>query len=91
MDSRAVLPGIESWFELGGKSRTGALQGMDKVRQVAEHVNLILKYIPYIQTNFVMIVDVVLAKIFGTKTEREIKACKPTVAAINDLEPAMRA
>ena len=54
---QAVLPGIESWFELGGKSKTGALQGMDKVRQVAEHVNLILKYIPYIQTNFVMGLD----------------------------------
>jgi hypothetical protein len=54
---QAVLPGVESWFELGGKSKTGALQGMDKVRQVAEHVNLILKYIPYIQTNFVTGLD----------------------------------
>lgn len=54
---QAVLPGIESWFELGGKSKTGALQGMDKVRQVAEHVNLILRYIPYIQTNFVLGLD----------------------------------
>ena len=38
-----------------------------------------------------MIVDVVLAKIFGTKHEREIKKIKPLVTAINDLEPAMRA
>src|SRR5579863_172579 len=38
-----------------------------------------------------MIVDAILAKVFGTKTEREIKAMLPTVAAINDLEPAMRA
>jgi preprotein translocase subunit SecA len=37
-----------------------------------------------------MIVDVILAKIFGTKTEREIKSMLPTVAAINDLEPALR-
>ncbi|MGD0578096.1 MAG: preprotein translocase subunit SecA [Bryobacteraceae bacterium] len=37
-----------------------------------------------------MIVDVVLAKIFGTKHEREIKRIKPLVALINDLEPAMR-
>jgi preprotein translocase subunit SecA len=37
-----------------------------------------------------MIVDAVLAKIFGTKTEREIKGMLPTVAAINELEPAMR-
>ena len=37
-----------------------------------------------------MIVDTILAKLFGTKTEREIKAMLPTVAAINELEPAMR-
>ncbi|HSU67984.1 MAG TPA: DEAD/DEAH box helicase, partial [Tepidisphaeraceae bacterium] len=37
-----------------------------------------------------MIVDAVLAKIFGTKNEREVKEMLPIVAAINDLEPAMR-
>ncbi len=37
-----------------------------------------------------MIVDTILAKIFGTKTQREIKAMLPTVAAINALEPATR-
>src|ERR1035437_7452384 len=37
-----------------------------------------------------MIVDSILAKIFGTKTEREIKSMLPTVAAINDLEPDLR-
>jgi hypothetical protein len=30
---------------------------MEKVTQVAEHVNLILRYIPYIQTNFVLGLD----------------------------------
>ncbi|MGA2724094.1 MAG: preprotein translocase subunit SecA [Bryobacteraceae bacterium] len=35
-------------------------------------------------------VDAILAKIFGTKTEREIKGMLPTVAAINDLEPELR-
>jgi hypothetical protein len=54
---KALLPGIESWFDLGGKSKTGALQGIQKVRQVSEHVNLILKYIPYVQTNFVLGLD----------------------------------
>src|ERR1051326_4116259 len=38
-----------------------------------------------------MIVDAILAKIFGTKNEREIKAMLPVVAQINELEPAMRA
>jgi hypothetical protein len=54
---KALLPGIESWYDLGNKSRTGALQGIEKVRQVAEHVNLILKYVPYVQTNFVLGLD----------------------------------
>ena len=30
---------------------------MDKVRQVSAHVNLILKYVPYVQTNFVLGLD----------------------------------
>ena len=32
-------------------------------------------------------IDAILAKIFGTKNTREIKAMQPLVAAINDLEP----
>src|SRR6202047_1504339 len=35
-------------------------------------------------------IDAILAKIFGTKNEREIKALLPKAAAINDLEPAIR-
>lgn len=54
---KALLPGIESWFDLGNKSKTGVQYGMDKVRQVAEHVNLILSYIPYVQANFVLGLD----------------------------------
>jgi hypothetical protein len=53
---RAILPGIESWYDLGNKSKTRRT-GMDKVKQVADHVNLILRYIPYIQTNFVLGLD----------------------------------
>jgi preprotein translocase subunit SecA len=36
-------------------------------------------------------IDAALAKIFGTKNKREIKAMQPTIAAINDLEPQMQA
>jgi preprotein translocase subunit SecA len=35
--------------------------------------------------------DAILAKIFGTKNEREIKAMRPMIAAINELEPAIQA
>ena len=55
---KALLPGIESWFDLGNKSKTGALKGMEKVRHVSEHVNMILRYVPYVQTNFVLGLDV---------------------------------
>jgi preprotein translocase subunit SecA len=35
-------------------------------------------------------IDPILAKIFGTKNEREIKALRPAIAAINDLEPQLK-
>jgi hypothetical protein len=54
---KAILPGIESWYELGNKSKTGARTGLDKVEMVAEHVNLIMSYIPYLQANFVVGLD----------------------------------
>ncbi|HYL37723.1 MAG TPA: preprotein translocase subunit SecA [Bryobacteraceae bacterium] len=34
--------------------------------------------------------DPILAKIFGTKNEREIKTLRPIIAAINDLEPQLQ-
>lgn len=57
---RAILPGIESWFDLGNKSKTRSTYGMEKVRSVAEQVNTLLRYIPYVQANFV----------FGTDLDR---------------------
>jgi hypothetical protein len=53
---QAILPGIESWYSLGNKSKTRQT-GMDKVKQVSEHINLILRYVPYVQTNFVLGLD----------------------------------
>jgi preprotein translocase subunit SecA len=35
-------------------------------------------------------IDAILAKVFGTKNKREIKAIQPIVAAINDLEPSIQ-
>ncbi|MFM9841851.1 MAG: hypothetical protein ACKVOI_02660, partial [Dongiaceae bacterium] len=52
-----ILPGIESWFDLGNKSKTGRNVGIDKVRQVSDHVNTILRHIPFVQTNFVLGLD----------------------------------
>jgi hypothetical protein len=54
---KAMLPGIESWYSMGNKSKTGRNVGLDKVNQVSEHVNMILRYIPYVQANFVLGLD----------------------------------
>jgi preprotein translocase subunit SecA len=37
-----------------------------------------------------MIIDKALSKVFGTKHERDVKAMKPRVAAINALEPEIK-
>src|SRR5690348_8908622 len=37
-----------------------------------------------------MSVETMLAKVFGTKHEREVKAMRPLIAAINELEPGMQ-
>lgn len=55
---KAMLPGIESWYELGDKSKTGAAKGMEKVQRVSDHINMILRYIPYVQANFVLGLDI---------------------------------
>ncbi len=34
--------------------------------------------------------DPILAKIFGTKNEREVKKIRPTITAINELEPGLQ-
>lgn len=54
---KAVLPGVESWYELGNKSRASNISGEEKVNRISEHVNMILRYIPYVQTNFVLGLD----------------------------------
>jgi hypothetical protein len=54
---KALLPGVESWYDLGNKARTGRSQGLDKVRKVAEHTNMILRYMPYLQVNMVLGLD----------------------------------
>jgi len=54
---KAILPGIESWYELGNKSKAGRVAGIDKVNQISDHVNMLLRYIPFVQTNFILGLD----------------------------------
>ncbi len=52
-----ILPGIESWYGFNAKGGQKRNQGMEKVKSVSEHINLIQSYIPYIQANFVLGLD----------------------------------
>ena len=52
-----VLPGIESFYAYGYKAKTGKAVGMEKVEEVAEHVNMVQGRIPQVQTNFVCGLD----------------------------------
>ncbi len=52
-----LLPGIESWYDMGNKSKVAQKNGIERVRQVAEHANMVMRYIPYLQTNFVFGLD----------------------------------
>lgn len=54
---KALLPGIESWYDLGNKSKSAHLSAEQKLNQVSEQVNMILRYVPYLQTNFVLGLD----------------------------------
>ncbi len=54
---RAILPGIESWYMLGNKSKTRSQHGEEKLAKVSDHANLITSYVPYLQTNFVLGLD----------------------------------
>ena len=54
---KAILPGIESWYDLGNKSKSGKRRGEEKVQQISDHINLIFQYVPYLQANFVLGLD----------------------------------
>jgi hypothetical protein len=54
---RALLPGVESWYDLGNKAKTGRSQGLEKVGKVSDHTNMILRYMPYLQVNMVLGLD----------------------------------
>ncbi|NND70579.1 MAG: radical SAM protein [Rhodothermales bacterium] len=53
----AIAPGIESWYDIGGKSKLKNKRGEEKVRRVAEHANMVQRYIPYTQCNLIFGLD----------------------------------
>lgn len=54
---KAMLPGVESWFSLGNKSKTRSVHGQEKVDRISEHLKMVQRYIPYVQANFVLGLD----------------------------------
>jgi B12 binding domain len=54
---KAALPGVESWYDMGGKSKAKSMHGMTKMMRVSDHINQIMEYIPYLQANFVFGLD----------------------------------
>lgn len=54
---KALLPGIESWYDMGNKSMAAHLSAEQKMNKISDHVNMILRYVPYLQTNFVLGLD----------------------------------
>ncbi|MFQ5571777.1 MAG: B12-binding domain-containing radical SAM protein [Rhodothermales bacterium] len=54
---KAIAPGIESWYDIGDKSKMRSTNGMEKVRRVAEKAELVQSYIPYMQANLILGLD----------------------------------
>ena len=54
---KALLPGVESWFDMGQKSRCGNRQAEDRVRKISDQINMIMRHVPYVQANFVLGLD----------------------------------
>ena len=52
-----VMLGIESWFDYGNKTKMKSVTGMDKVKGVAEHLNMVQQYIPQVQANIMFGLD----------------------------------
>jgi len=52
-----IAPGIESWSDYSNKAGVGSKTGLEKVRLVAEHIELLHSYVPGIQVNFMFGLD----------------------------------
>jgi radical SAM superfamily enzyme YgiQ (UPF0313 family) len=48
-----VAPGVESWTEFSGKTAAGNRTGRDKLEKVIAHFDLLGRYVPGLQANFI--------------------------------------
>lgn len=54
----AMAPGIESWNDYSNKAGVGKATGEDKLRRVVDHLHELRAYIPYLQANLILGLDV---------------------------------
>ena len=54
---KGLLPGVESWFDTGQKTRSGRRQAEERVRHVSDQINMVMRHVPYVQANFVLGLD----------------------------------
>ena len=52
-----AAPGVESWADYSNKAGVGVKQGRDKLEQVVSHFDLLGKYVPGLQANFLFGLD----------------------------------
>lgn len=54
----ALAPGIESWEGYSNKAGVGKATGADKLEQVVSQLHLWHEYVPYLQANFILGLDI---------------------------------
>lgn len=54
---KLIMPGIESWFDYGRKSGVRNNTGIEKVRLVSDHLNMVQGSIPSVQANMILGID----------------------------------
>jgi len=80
-----LMPGIESWFDYGKKTKSRNSVGMEKVKAVAEQVNMIQRYIPQVHTNFMFGLDTDIGSDPFTLTKRFIDLAPATYPSFQML------
>jgi hypothetical protein len=68
-----IAPGIESWNAYGQKAATGILAASEKFNRIVEHFELITKFVPGLQANFM----------FGTDADCGRNPVELTISFIN--------
>jgi hypothetical protein len=53
----AIAPGIESWYDMGAKSKMRSVSGREKMQRIADQARMVNDYVPYTQCNLIFGLD----------------------------------